>query len=79
VRKRKNMVVFMIVGGVFVLSGIACFFWPENLWASEVRRHAPADEDNVEPSKRALVDMQVRGVICLLVGLAILSSPLWSR
>jgi hypothetical protein len=73
------MIGAIIVGGVFALAGIVCFFWPTELWGSEVRRYHPADEDEVKPSERALLDMQVRGIICFLVGMGLISSPFWLR
>jgi hypothetical protein len=77
--EKGNMIGFIILGGVFALAGIACFFRPAELWRSEVRRHHPVDEDDVEPSERALLDMQVRGIICFLIGLGMISSPFWLK
>jgi uncharacterized protein YjeT (DUF2065 family) len=67
----------IIVGLIFILSGIGCFFWPANLWRSEVRRYQPADPDGVEPSDRALFDMRLRGILCFLASAVIMSTLIW--
>jgi hypothetical protein len=73
------MIGAIVVGLVFIAAGVGCLFWPAGFWRSEVRRYHPTNADEVEPSDRGLMDMQLRGVLCVVVGVVIISSVIWTK
>jgi hypothetical protein len=76
-KTENNMGFAILVGLLFLASGVGCLLWPADFWRSEMRRHRPENPDEVKPTRFALLDMQLRGVLCLVVGVALITGVIW--